>query len=147
MRFLTVASIVFFLIIAGCGDSSPTTPAPSISAMAGTWTGETVQQLPISFVVIQSPDSLGYLQVVIDVAISDDPDTFTWTLSKNYPYSSETGDWSMDATTTDPYNNIHTISIEGTFTETDECSGTLSFASPTYHGGYDFKNKTFSVFR
>ena len=147
MRYFFVLGTVLVLLLVACGSDSPTTPAPSISAMAGTWTGETAQQLPMSFVVIQSPDSLGYLQVVIDVATTDDPDTFTWTISKNYAYSSETGAWSMNASTTDPYNNVHTISIEGTFIEVDECTGTLSFASPTYHGGYDFKNKTFSVFR
>ncbi len=143
MLFLTVLAVAFM----GCGsDDSPTGAEPTISARSGRWTGETSQNLNISLVVVQSPDSVGDRQTEVDVAETGDPIIYTWTLSKNVAYDAQTGEWTMNASVTDQYNNIHTISIQGEFTAADEYSGTMDFSSPTYNGGYDFKNIGYVIY-
>lgn len=147
MKYLICLVIAVGVAFMGCGsEDSPTATEPTISARSGTWTGTTAQNLGISLVVVESPDSVGYVQTEVNVAATGDPIIFTWTLSKNVAYGATSGEWNMNASVTDQYNNVHSISIDAEFTADDECSGTLDFSSPTYNGGYDFKNVGFDVY-
>ena len=133
--------MILTLVIAACGSNSPTNPDPTIEAQGGTWTGQTEQGKEVQFFVTESPDSVGSLSIVLD--ISGAPD-ITWNLPDYVSYDHEDGTWEMQSSST-VEGHTHTISISGTFTASNVCSGSFTATSETYWGGYYLSGKTFAA--
>jgi len=134
-------AMILTLVIAACGSNSPTNPDPTIEAQGGTWTGQTEQGKEVQFFVTESPDSVGSLSIVLD--ISGAPD-ITWNLPDYVSYDHEDGTWEMQSSST-VEGHTHTISISGTFTASNVCSGSFTATSETYWGGYYLSGKTFAA--
>lgn len=140
-HFTLISVLVSALVLVACGDNDPTSPAPSITAQAGTWAGQTSQDKDIQFFVTESPDSVGNLWIVLDISYAPD---ITWNLPGFVSYDHDDGTWEMSAVDSSGADT-HNIDISGTFTASNYCTGFFTASSETYYGGYYLENKTFTA--
>jgi len=111
-----------------------------VEAIAGYWEGLTEQEKTISFYVT-TDITVGEIHVTLDISGAPDisvtfpgyiayEENGTWVASGDYQTSG--GDW-------------HSLSIAGTFTSSNLCSGTIIASSETYYGGY-YINANFTTY-
>lgn len=101
-----------------------------VVAESGAWSGTTDQGKPISLFVT-TDRTMGDFYVELDISLAPD---LSWTFPTYEAYGTN-GTWTRADQVTSG-GHTHTISIEGTFTSSNLCTGSFTASSETYYGGY-----------